>query len=193
MPTPAQQGNSLEDILFKQGLLSSDQLSAIKLESINSGQGVDKILLQHNLVSEDNITQAKAQLLNVPFIKLEGKAIGADILNLIPEAAARRYTIIPFEKEGEELFVGMADPLDIQIIQFIEKRSGKRVRPYLALSADILKAIGDQYSQNLTSEVTSALKEVQAVKPEEEITAGPEIIREAPVSNIVTQLLEYAV
>ncbi|MBI2018646.1 type II/IV secretion system protein [Candidatus Daviesbacteria bacterium] len=190
---PAQKNSTIEDILFQKGLITADQLSAVKLESINSGQSADQILIQHNLLPVDKVTEAKAQLLNVPFIKLEGKAISSDVLNLIPEPAARRYTIIPFEKNGDELYVAMADPLDIQISQFIEKRSGKRVKPFLAIPGDILKAIGDQYSQNLTSEVTSALKEVQSVKPEEQLESGPEVIREAPVSNIVSQLMEYAI
>ncbi|MEK7617149.1 MAG: GspE/PulE family protein [Patescibacteria group bacterium] len=183
---------SIEDILYKMGFLTTDQLSQLKLESINSDQPVDKILLQHNLVPADKLTEAKAQLINVPYIKIEGKAISTEVLNLIPEAAAKRYQIIPFDIRGDELYVAMSDPLDIQIIQFIEKRSGKRVKTYLALPEDILKAIEDQYSQNLTTEVTSALKEVAEVKPQEEV-AGPEILREAPVSNIINQLLEYAV
>lgn len=196
MPNTAAQSTqnfSLEDILFKGGQINADQLSAIKLESINSGLPVEKILIQHNLVPLDKITQAKAQILNIPYIKLEGRAIAADVLNLIPEAAARRYIIIPFEKKGEELLVAMADPLDIQISQFVEKRAGLRVKPFLAQEKDILKAISDQYAQNLTSEVTSALKEVASVNTAEETDTGPEILREAPVSNIINQLLEYAV
>ena len=189
----APSGDTIEEILSKQGLLTGDQISALKQESLNSGTTIDQLILQHNLVPQDKITQAKAQILNVPFIKLEGKAIAADILSLVPEPAARRYKTIPFEKTGDELWVAMEDPLDIQIIQFIEKRSGLRVRPYLALPEDIIKAINDQYSQNLTSEVTSALREVQAVKPEEAVAAGPEVVREAPVSNIINELLEYAV
>lgn len=193
MPNMSAQNYALEDILFKMGLLTKDQFSAIKLESINSGQPVEKIIIQRNLLPPDKITQAKAQLLNVPFVKLEGKAIPVDVLNLIPEPAARRYIIIPFEKRGDELWVAMADPLDIQIIQFIEKRSGFRVKPFLALAEDITKAINDQYSQNLTSEVTSALREVASVKPQEVAIEGPEILHEAPVSNIINQLLEYAI
>lgn len=187
------QGSSLEDILFKQGFLTQDQLSAIKLETINSGQTTERILAQHDMVPLDKITQAKAQILGVPYIKLEGAAIAADVLNQIPEPAARRYQIIPFDKKGDELFVAMADPLDIQISQFIEKRTGLRVKPYLAQTDDIVKSISDQYAQNLTTEVTSALKEVNAVKPTEEVQTGPEILREAPVSNIIDQLLEYAI
>lgn len=190
MPTS---NSTLEEILFNQGLITSDQLSGIKLESINSGQSVEKIIFAHNLVPVDKITQAKAQILNIPYIKLEGKAIAADILNLIPEPAARRYHIIPFDKKGEELWVAMADPLDIQITQFVERRAGLRVKSFLAQPEDILKAISDQYSQNLTTDVTSALKEVESVKPEEEAQGGPEILREAPVSNIINQLLEYAI
>lgn len=193
MPNAAQiQGSSLEDILFKQGFLTSDQVSAVKLESINSGQPVEKILLKRKIVPVDKITQAKAQILNIPYVKLEGKAISADILNLVPEAAARRYTIIPFEKKGEELWVAMADPLDIQVAQFIEKKADIRVKSFLAQTDDILKSISDQYSQNLTSEVTSALKEVESVRPEEDVQSGPEMLREAPVSNIIDQLLQYA-
>lgn len=193
MPNTAQIDGTLEEILFKQGLITSDQLSAVKLESINSGQSVEKIFSEHNIVPSDKITQAKAQILGVPYIKLEDKAIAADVLNLVPEPAARRYQIIPFEKKGEEIWVAMADPLDIQISQFIEKRAGLRVKPFLAQSEDILKAINDQYSQNLTSDVTSALKEVESVIPQQQGAAGPEILHEAPVSNIIDQLLEYAI
>ncbi|MBI2337890.1 type II/IV secretion system protein [Candidatus Daviesbacteria bacterium] len=187
------QDTSLEDILFKEKYIDADQLSAVKLESINSGQPIEKILLQRNVVPVDKITKAKAQILNVSYVELEGRAIAADILNLVPEAAARRYKIIPFEKKGEELWVAMADPLDIQISQFVEKRAGLRVKPFLAQEKDILKAISDQYAQNLTSEVTSALKEVEAVQPEAVSATGPEILREAPVSNIIDQLLQYAI
>ncbi|MDO8619693.1 MAG: ATPase, T2SS/T4P/T4SS family [Candidatus Daviesbacteria bacterium] len=185
--------SSIEDILFNQGFITADQLSAVRLESINSGNPVEKILADRNIVSVEKIIAAKAQTLNVPYIKLEGKAIAADVLNLVPEAAARRYIIIPFERRKDELWVAMADPLDIQIIQFIEKKSNLRIKSFLALANDILKAISDQYSQNLTSEVTSALKEVNEVKPEEETQTGPEILHEAPVSNIIDQLLEYAI
>lgn len=193
MPNQTAPPATIEDILFKQGLLTADQLSALKLESINSGQSVDRILVQHNIVPLDKITQAKAQILHVPFVKLEGKAVPADVLNLIPEAAARRYKIMPFEKSKNELWVAMADPLDIQVMQFVEKRSGMMVKPFLAIESDILKAIRDQYAQNLTTDVTSALREVQSVKTEQEITQAAEIIREQPVSNIINQLLEYAI
>lgn len=189
---PGNTAQTLEDILFRQGLLTADQLSSIKLESINTGQSAEKILLEHNLVPAEKIAEARAMLLNVPFVKLESKAISAEVLNLIPEPVARRYSLIPFDRQDGQLHVAMVDPLDLQVIQFIEKKSGLRIKPFLGLSDDINKAISEQYAQNLTTEVTSALKEVAPKKAPEE-AEKPEIIKEAPVANIVTQLIEYAI
>lgn len=186
-------GDSLEDILFKEGLLNQNQVASLKLESINTGTSIEDLIKHHNLVSVDQVSSAKAQLLNVPFIKLEGRGISAEVLNLIPEPVARKFTVVPFDKSEGVLDVAMANPLDLQIIQFLENKSGMRIKAYMAVPEDINKAINEQYSQNLTTDVTSALKEVAEVKPGEAETGAPEIIREAPVANIVSQLLEYAI
>lgn len=185
----------IEDILFKQGLLSENQLSSIKLESINSGRSAEEIIESHQLVPTLKLFSARSQLLGVPFIDIEGKAISPEVLNFVPEPVARRYRLVPFDKKKDKLFVVMADPLDLQVIQFIEKKSGLFVKPYLGVPEDISKTVSDQYSQNLTSEVTSALKEVTALQRPEEETAEEkaEVLHEAPVANIITQLLEYAV
>lgn len=185
----------IEDILFKQGLLNRDQLTAIKLESINSGQSAEKLIIQHSLVPSDKLLIARSQMLSVPYVNLETRGILADVLNYIPEAVARRYKLIPFDKQGNRLLVAMEDPLDLQVIQFLEKKSGLFITPYLATSEGILKAINEQYSQNLTTEVTSALKEVSAFEQAATPTQAEEteVIREAPVSNIITHLMEYAI
>lgn len=185
----------IEDILFQQGLLNSSQLSSLKLEALNSGQSAEQLIRQHQLVPPDQLLAARGQLLGIPFISLEGKAFSTEGLNLIPEAVARHYHLIPFDKQDNALQVAMIDPFDLQVIQFLEKKSGLAIKPYLASAEGINKAINDQYSQNLTTDVTSALKEVSALRVDrqEEGEDKAEIIREAPVANIITQLLEYAV
>ncbi len=185
----------IEDILQRQGLLTPAQMSSLKMEAINSGQTTEKLLLQHNLVPLDKIYAARAELLKVPFAHLDNVAVSTEVLNYIPEAVARRYRLIPFEKKDNTLLVAMADPLDLQVIQFIEKKAGLQVVPYLGIPDQILKAVNDQYSQNLTSDVTSALKEVSQFKNTlaETQEQEAEVIKEAPVANIITQLLEYAI
>lgn len=190
--------DSVEDILFQDGVISQDQLSAIKLESINTGQSAETIIKNHNFADEEQLSQARAKQLGVEFIKLEGRAISSDALNAVPEQVARRYKLIPFERNAEYLSIAMVDPLDLQVVQFVESKARIRTKRFLATEADILRTIADQYSQNLSTEVVSALKEVSAVNGDEQIQAPSsdidktEVIHEAPVANIVTQLLEYA-
>lgn len=190
---------TVADLLNTQGILSKDQLSQIKLESINSNLPQEKILLDRGLASPKQIAQAKAQVMGIPYVELEGMesaGISPEVLNLIPEQVARRYKLIPFKVEGDVLSVAMSDPLDLQVTQFLEKKTNFRIKRFFALDEDIQKAIFNQYSQNLTSDVESALKEVSIQNPDEKKASDldqAEVIREAPVANIVTQLLEYAV
>lgn len=188
---------SIEDILFEKKLISSDQLSLVKLEHINTGKAIEEILRDHAFVSEEEILRSKAEVLGIPFIDISGKSILPDILNFIPESVAKRYRLIPFEwdKKTNLLSVAMEDPLDLQILEFIEKKSGCVIRPYLALPESILATIEEQYGQSLSEEVTEALKETPADIGEKEPIEEQmgKIIRQAPVAKIVATLLEYAI
>lgn len=194
-PNTAQR--SIEDILLSEGILRPDQVSAIKLESINTGQPSEKLILQHNFATGEQIMQARAQIMGFPFINLQNRAISSEVLNYVPEAVARRYKLIPFGKEGDKILIAMADPLDLQVTEFIERKTRMKISRYMALPEDIIKTINEQYSQNLTVEVASALKEVQDVSGNKDDKKSEldqtEVIREAPVSNIVNQFLEYAI
>ncbi len=188
----------IEDILADRLLITPDQLSAIKFEHVNTGKSSELILLERKYVSPKELARARSELLAVPFVELGERYIPAQILDLIPETVARKYNLIPFHEEKGVLQVAMADPLDLQVIEFLEKRAGLTVLPFLAEENDIRAAIDEQYSKSLGTEVSAALKEagVATTKIEENIKdleKAEETIRDAPVARIVSTLLEYAV
>ena len=190
---------TVEDILFEEGKLTADKLSLVKLEAVNSGRPVEDIIAEHNFVSSDDLAAARAKVLGIPFVSLRSKPIPADTLVLIPEPVARRYILIPFEydKSTNTLSVAMYDPLDLQVIEFIEKKSKAKIKPFIATLTDIKDAIDEQYAQSLTTEVTAALKEaggvVEAKEEITDLTKVEEVIREAPVAKIISTLLEFAI
>lgn len=185
---------SLLEVLVSQKRLTADQAEKTKTESVNTGRSIEEIVLRSRLATEVEVTRAKASLYNVPFIELLGRAISPEVLNLIPEPVARRYTIIPFEYDATHnlLSVAMVDPLDLQVVEFLEQKAGKRIKPTIALKDDILLAIDDRYAHSLGAEVTAALKETaETVKTIQAEKLG-EVIREAPIAKIVSTMLEYA-
>jgi len=188
---------SIEDILFEDKILSSDQLSLVKLEHINTGKPVEDILVDRGFATSQQMVKGRARLIGINFVDVGGLAISPEILSYIPEQVARKYVLIPFDysKKENSLSVAMADPLDLQVLEFIEKKSKASVKPFLGVEVDIKKTIDTQYGQSLTTEVSAALKEAPEPSDLEKeiITKGEVVIREAPVAKIVNTMLEFAV
>ena len=187
---------SLVSILVEEKVIDSKLASQIKLEAINKGIDEEEILIQKYKISQEKILQAKGKVLGIPYINLSQTGISPEVLNLIPEPVARRYTLIPFdlEQKTDSLKVAMADPLDFQVIEFIEKKAGKKIEVFIASEDSITKAIEEQYSRPLGKEVSAVLEDtVRSGIKTIEAEKISEIIKEPPIAKIVSYLLEYAV
>jgi type IV pilus assembly protein PilB len=189
----------IEDILFKQAIITQEQLSKIKLEALNSDKSVESIVLENGWATEEQLVQTQAELIGVPYIDLSNTNIASEILNYIPEPIARRYQLIPLKLENDTLNIAMVDPLDSQVIQFIEQKTGFKVQPYISTQNTIVRVINDQYAHNISSDVNAALNEAGNILPQnqtneaEERAKADQVIREAPVAKIVATILEYGI
>lgn len=195
---PMAEKTTIADILERQGVISKDQFSQVKLEQINTGKDVKEILAQRRLASEEQLLKAQAELINVPFVDLTTRPVSSEVLTQIPESVARHYTLIPFEKEGETLSVAMKDPLDLQLLEFLETKTGAKIKPFLASAPAIEKAIEEGYEVGIEKEVRAALRETEeeAEKVEREIATikkEEELIKSEPVIRIVSRIIEFAV
>ncbi len=184
------------DSLVANKRLTAEQASVVSTESLATGAPLESILIKKKFVNETDIARTRAELLSIPFVVLAGKAISSELINLVPEPVARRYVLVPYLYEDKigTLFVAMVDPLDYQVIEFLEKKSGKTIAPAMALKDDISAKIEDLYTQNLGDDVTRALKDTapSSIKTYEAGKLG-EIIREAPIAQIVSAILEQSI
>jgi len=186
----------LIDILVNQKTITPDLANQVKIEAINKGLSPEEILEQKYKIPKEKILQAKAKVLGIAYIDLSQKGISPEVLNFIPEPVARRYTLIPYDLDIKKdiLKVAMADPLDFQVIEFLEKKAGKKISAALAWEDEIKKAIEEQYARPLGKEVSAVLEETvrPGIKTIEAEKIG-EIIKEPPIAKIVSYILEYAV
>ncbi len=191
----------IEDILYEKGLINSDELSSIKFERVNKGRSAEEIIKEREYVDPKELTKARGEYLEVPFVDLADKNIPNEVLDLVPQSLAEKHTVIPFNKERGGLELAMADPLDLQLMQFIENKTGMTVKPYIAYKADIENTISQQYKKTISSDVTEALRKEgvldsakkQHAKKTQTIEQAQQVIREAPVARIVSTILEFAV
>ena len=188
---------TIVDLLASRGVLSPEQVKEIKIEQVNTGKSFKEIIAEKNLASEEEMAQAEAQLRNIPFVDLSETAASPQALSLLPRAVAERYLLLPFDyhKEKNELSVAMANPLDLEAIDFVAKKSGAKIKPFMAPANKVREAIATGYTRSLAAEVKAALKETTepAKTKTVDISQLGEIIREAPIAKIVSTILEFAI
>lgn len=182
----------LEDILVQLKLLSKEQLELVKIESARTGKPLVQTIVGMNLVSEENLVKAQAVSLGVPYVDLSKTRVDPNILKNITKELAKKYMAVPFAFTNGALSIAMVDPNNVQVIEFIEKKSGLPVTPYLASERGV-KSIIDQY-QDISGEVTEALRSVE-LEPSvdlKELDKAEELVQDAPVTRAVNTILEYA-
>jgi len=116
---------SITNKLFEKKLLTEEQRQQVELEYANQGKSEEEILLSLKLVSEEDLAKAKGEIFNVPYVKLAEVGFAPEVLTLLPRSVAERYTLIPFSQnsDGKEISVALADPLNLEAIEFVEART----------------------------------------------------------------------
>jgi len=119
--------------------------------------------------------------------------IQTDALQLIPEAMARRYNVIPIKVTGNVLQVAMANPNDILALEAMETRSKMRIEPETASVEEIWEAIDLSYVsyEKLREQIASiSLPGVGETSIEE---IAPDTTEDAPIAKALTVIIDGAI
>lgn len=187
---------TVADILYEKKLINSDQLAAIKFENVNTGKNIEQIVRDRGYVKQEDFAEALGFVYGVPFITLTADQVDPALMDLVPMSTAKKYKFVPFELKENKLSLAMLDPLDLQTIDFIERKTGYKVVPFITTDKTIEKVLEEQKGKELGEEISAALQEISqtTLKIEE---SGSEItdatIRDAPIARIVSMILETAV
>jgi type IV pilus assembly protein PilB len=158
----------------------------------------EEFLLQKKVVNEAKLLEIKSAALGVPLVDLTSLQIPQDVLNLVPEPIAHRHQVISFAKTKEELSLAMTDPEDIQTKEFIQKKTGLKIKAFLVGKTSLDFGLS-KYHSSLEKEIkhlfTPSAKPLSSA-PEGESNvddALKKMAEEVPVIRVVDTLLEYAV
>lgn len=198
-PSPLDQDElSLIDTLIQEQLLSPQQAADIKVKSAMEGKSIETLLLDAKIIPSDKIAEAKAKVLGVPYISLSTTSFSPQAISLLPRAVVERFNLIPFffDERTSSLSIAMANPVDLDAIEFVRQKTGMMVKTFAASPQDVQNAIDQQYRQALVGEVGAAIKETEEYSDKKKVVDSSQIaqlIKEAPIAKIVSTVLEYAV
>lgn len=193
---------SVLEVLLDQGKLSPVQADDLVLEQVRTGKDPDALIEEKHLVNEKELTQAKSILYDIPYVDLATVGVSPEALAKLPDSIAKQYTTLPFtlDRANNSLNVVMANPLDLSAVEFIERKTGLRLKVHIAPPGEIQRAIAERYAQSLSNEVSQALRDTSIVNRTKVLVAGEaeksleanEVVREAPIARIVETVLTFA-
>lgn len=145
--------NSIEDILLKAGLISYDKLKSIKDYASESGKDIERILLEEGVTNYKEILKFKAKKINVDFVDLENITVDKDAIRTLSPEIAKKYMVFPFKIQDNLLFLAMQNPDDIFQIDEIKVFTQMEIKPFLADSRLINRAVNYFYINTGKDEV----------------------------------------
>ncbi|CAN5470331.1 type IV-A pilus assembly ATPase PilB [soil metagenome] len=162
----------LGEILVRENLITSQQLrETLEYQRANGGRlGSNLVRLGH--VSDDVVTAVLSRQYGVPSINLDLFQIEAEVIKLISEDVALKYSVLPISKVGATLTMAMADPTNVFAMDDIKFMTGLNVEPVIASETSIQLAIAKYYSGSSEIDIFDAAFAVEAERMASNIGNG---------------------
>lgn len=183
--------DQLKKLLIENGLLTETDFESALKESQRTEKNLVDILVSRGFLTRDYYADLLADYLKVERVKLVGRSIPKEILNLIPENVSRTKNAAAFEKIDNTLKVAMLDPVNLETINFLEKYTGYFIKPYLTLEDDLQTAfsqygaVASQDFQKTIQESIRASLKLRGLEAEKAAT-------EFPIVSLIDNLISYA-
>lgn len=184
----------LLDQLIKNQQITEAEASQFEVDSLKKDLPIVDYLHQFSNVPTIEIVKSIAEVEQIAFIDLEKTPIDSQAVGLISESIARRYEIIPyrFDPKESQIYIGISDPFNTTIVDFLEKKTGKKIALTLAGGDQIKKMIDLSYSQGLSPEVRDALKEYSPTVSKDNQVNNLQL-QQAPIAKIVSTILDFSI
>jgi type II secretory ATPase GspE/PulE/Tfp pilus assembly ATPase PilB-like protein len=118
---------SVGEVLFKSRIITEDDIRVALDEQKISGCRIGEALVKLGIVAQEDIDWALSNQLDIPYVRLSEQIIDRDAVKLVPRELARKYNLIPIILSGDELHIALADPLDRNAVEEVERATGCRV------------------------------------------------------------------
>jgi type IV pilus assembly protein PilB len=132
------------DLLVRAGMIDEEQLQLALDRQLQIGGKIGAILVEQLILSEEQLADTLAEQKGLERVSLTNYPVDREAAALVPERVARRRLMLPLKYEDGLVLVAMADPLDLEGIDEVEVRTGRKARVMVATESQIRYAIDER-------------------------------------------------
>ena len=152
----------LGEALMKAGIVDETQIQqALEQQKHNRKRALGEILIDMGVVERATVNQLLARKMGIPYIKLAQFNIDPNVVKLVPEKVASKYSLMPLCVVDHRIFIAMENPLLNEALNEVRFHAKKTAEPVMASADEIKDAIrsfyGTAHFDDLASELAVAL------------------------------------
>ena len=190
----------LGEMLIANEYITEEQLKkALEIQRKVPGKKIGEILVEQGFTTQTRVYRMLERQLGVEFIDLTSAVIPKEMARLVPRSIARKYNVVPVQATADTISLAMSDSLNFMATEAVRMVTKRKVKPMLATSEAITRAITDLYGSESAEKALQDLKgtEDDTTKDFQNIAAanviGADSENAAPTIRLVNSFLEYAV
>ncbi len=189
------------DLLVKEGLISSQQLSQALEDARSNNTRVGYSLIKLGFVNEEDLTRMLARQYRVPAVDINRVNIDPKILKLVPGDLAQKHLVLPLRRVGRTLTVAMANPADPGLLDQLKFVTRHDIEPVVVGEFTLKKYLDQHYEVEEDDALSGLLEEIEdddieVIESEEEevnVATLQAQVDEAPVVKLINGILTDAV
>jgi type IV pilus assembly protein PilB len=185
------------EALIKSGLITPLQLEMALKEQEKTKERLGDIIIKMGFVAHQKMAPFLSEYFHLPFVKLKDiyKEIKPEVIKLVPEELAYRFSIIPIATEDSRLTIAMFDPLDVVAIDTLKIKTGFKITKVVASENEIIEAIEYCYHQlpRLAEHINDFIQLETQIDSEEDFEKLRTKASDPPVVKYVNSLIIQAV
>ncbi len=133
--------NGLARRLVDENILDEASAQSACAQAIKKNRSLLSYLIAHTDAEPIRVASAASEEYGIPLIDIRAFDLSQAPLSLVSEALIEKHQALPLHLRGNQLFIGLRDPTDHQVLDEIAFSSGFHVEPILVAADQISKAI----------------------------------------------------
>ena len=140
--------NKIKSYLLSEKLIDEAKLTDIERVSRGKKKSFEEAIIKSGLFDEQKFAELKGKIFNIEVADLSKAEIRDDSLKVLSAKVAKNYQMVVFDRDGQNIKVGMVDPGNLQAhdaIEFLVGQQGLRA-VYYTISLNDFRIAMDGYT-----------------------------------------------
>lgn len=165
----------LGEVIVELGYAGSGEVEEALQKQHTGGGRLEDTLVQSGKISAEMLARSLAVQLGYEFIDPNSTPPDASVALLVPEATARRYSVIPIRMQGGALVVAMKDPRNVFALDDLRIVVGRDIIPAVMAEKEITRLIERYFGASdmvaLNKELAANARAKESARDEADVSA----------------------